>query len=127
MNDETAKVLVDQIIGTLPDLVHMTIEDYRHHAEEATAEIQMQWRLLILLVQESEGLWPEAEYRRFAEHIEAALIEVEAAFDEIDGTAPHSTPPLEESQKVQYVDANPKPVESLWTEDELKQFTTKGA
>lgn len=127
MTDDTAKIILNQILTTLPDLVKATIEDYRLNPQAASLEIELQWKMLLFIANTSSGVLTEEDNHRLADELESSLLQIEEAMEEIDETARRSTPPLEKWQQVQYVDANPKPVESLWTEDELKQFTTKGA
>lgn len=111
MHDDDAKLLVDRIIETLPDLVKETIENYRQSQGYASLEIQMRWQMLILMVKESAGLWPDADYQRFSQFMEEALREVEAAMNQIDANTP----------------ADDAPASTYWTTEELKQFTKKGA
>lgn len=127
MTDENSQMIVNQILTTLPKLVRDTIEDYQRNPDVVDLQIQIQWQVIILIIKNSESLLTEHDHLRLADELECSLLQIEEAMTEIDETARRSIPPLEEWSQIQDVDANPKPVASLWTEDELKQFTTKGA
>lgn len=149
MNDETSKVFVDRIVENLLGLVVDTMADYIKNPDSVDPYIQIEWKLLMHLVSESKGMLPEQDHERLVAEMEGALLNLETAMEEYDLRGEEFD--LDEHKKkmtivqgsdglyrevqdreepippVHYVDANPQPVENLWTEDELKQFTTKGA